>query len=136
MFSWDALPDLLFLFFSRYMAGFSVISVMVWVIVAHLRDKDNLIAVRDGVNYMVAIVLLAATIFLLPREPYSIVSQIILWFSFTVLLVLEILWIVYLIISLINKARIAGIRRLNHESAPMQNGQTPYSRFPINKNHL
>jgi len=136
MFSLNALPDLLFLFFSRYMAGFSVISVMVWVIVAYMRNKDNTIAVRDGINYMIAIGLLATTILLLPRESYFIIWQMILWFTFTVLLVLELLWIVYLLISLVNNAKCAGIRRLNHGLAPTLNGQTPYSRFPINKNHL
>ncbi len=136
MFSWDALPDILFLFFSRYMAGFSLLSVLAWVVVAYLRHNENKSAVRDGINYMVAIALLASAILLLPRESYLLAWQMILWFSFTVLLVLEILWLAYLLISLVDMAKSAGIRRINNELAPTQNNQTPYSRFPINKNHL
>ena len=136
MISWDALPDLLFLFFTRYMAGFSLISVLIWVIVVYTRHKENFTAIRDGINYMVAIGLLATVILLLPRESYFFVWQMILWFTFTVLLVLELLWLAYLLVSLIHMAKAVGIRRDNHSLSTSNNPSTPYSRFPINNKHI
>lgn len=136
MFTWDTLPDLLFLFFSRYLAGFSMLSVLTWVVIVYLRRKDNYTAIRDGINYILAIGLLATVILLLPRESYSIIWQMILWFTFTVLLVLELLWLAYLLVSLIHLAKSVGIRRDNQGLSASNNPSTPYSRFPINNKHI
>ncbi len=116
MFSLDTLPDLLFFFFSRYMAVFSMLTALIYVSIAYARTS-KFAAVRDGLTYIAAIAVLGVVLLFIPKENYFFIWQMVLWFTFTMLLVLEMLWFAYLLVSLMDLAKIAAHRHANQNSS-------------------
>lgn len=116
MLTWNTLPDLLFFFFSRYMAVFSILTVLIYVSVGYLRTS-KFSTVRDGLIYMAAVAVLGLALLVIPKENYYFIWQMGLWFTFTMLLVLEMLWSAYLMVSLMDLVKIAAHRHANQNSA-------------------
>ena len=120
----EALADIIFIWVSRYLAGFCLVSIAVWGASMYLWGKDWHTKVRDAGIFLISIGVLAVV---LAFRPQTVADEFwfwppVTWFSFSMLIVLELLWIAFLIESIIRKfsaiAKPHPPRSDGHQSSP------------------
>jgi len=85
---------------SRYIAGFCLLSIVVWGVGMYIWSKDWQSKIRDASIYLVTIGALTVVLALRPEQDVPLHWKAITWFSFSMLAVLEVLWLAFLIRSI------------------------------------
>src|SRR3990172_5983369 len=94
--SLDILADVIFIWVSRYIAAFCLVSIAVWGASMYLWAKDWHTRVRDAGIYLISTGVLTGILALKPTKMDAYFWPPITWFSFTMLIVIELLWIALL----------------------------------------
>ena len=104
---------------SRYIAGFCLVSIVVWGVGMYIWSKDWQSKIRDAGIYLGAIGVLVVVLALRPEKDAPLYWKAITWFSFSMLVVLEVLWLAFLI-----KLICAAIGRAAHQDAEIKKPPT------------
>lgn len=126
--SLEALADIIFIWVSRYIAGFCLVSIAVWGTGMYLWGKDWRKKVRDAGIFLVSI---GALTVVLALRPTAQADQFWLWppltwFSFSMLIVLELLWVAFLIEGIVRK--LGAVAKPQHPTREESGYRSPYSR--------
>jgi hypothetical protein len=95
--SLDNLADVIFIWVSRYIAALCLVSIAVWGASMYLWARDWHTKVRDAGIYLLSSGVLTGVLALKPEKMDAYFWPPIIWFSFSMLLVIELLWIAFLI---------------------------------------
>jgi hypothetical protein len=109
---------------SSYVAVFCLLSMLVWSAIAYLYTNKWHQIVRDCTIYFVTTGILTLFLTLSPTQPDIYLWKPITWFSFSMLLVMELLWIAFMIESLLHTLHILP----EHLSQPTPTRDTLRSR--------
>jgi len=120
----DNLADIIFIWVARYIAAFCLVSVAVWGASMYLWVKDWQMRVRDASIYLFSIGVLTGVLALKPAKMDVYFWPPITWFSFTMLIVIELLWIAFLIEYLIRAPKALANRNAEIHHAPV------YTHYP------
>ena len=101
----DSLADTIFIWVSRYIAGFCLVSIAVWGASVYLWGQDWQKKVRDAAIFMGTIGLLTLILALRPAKTDALFWPPVTWFCFAMLIVMELLWLALLFESIIRSVR-------------------------------
>lgn len=120
--SLEALTDQLFIWVSRYLAGFCLVSIALWGVGTFLWQQTRS-GVRDALVYFAAIGGLVLLLAVTPRNSPEFFWRAATWFSVPVLIVLELLWISFLVELLLT-----GLNSVRGRHRPPTPSTTPTPR--------
>jgi|GEM_PF-2065940 len=123
--SLEILADVIFIWVSRYIAAYCLVSIVVWGASMYLWVKDWHIRVRDAGIYLLSIGVLTGVLALKPVKMDAYFWPPITWFSFTMLLVIELLWTAFLIEYLVRAPR-----SLSNKKAESMRHSPVYTHYP------
>ncbi len=114
----------IFVWITRYIAYFCLVTIVTWATVSYLWGKKWETPVRDSGIYLLTIGVLTLILALRPTKTDAIFWPPITWFSFTMLMVMELLWMSFLLEM--------GFRKLRNTSTSLSERATggPTSRYP------
>ena len=81
---------------SQYLAGFCLLTIIIWGIIAFLRTPKWEKSVRDAGIYFLVIATLTLVLALRPPKGDALFWYPLTWFCFAMLLVMELLWMALL----------------------------------------
>ena len=108
--SLDNLDNIIFVIVARYIAAGCLVSIAVWGAGMYLWAKDWQTRVRDAGIFLLVIGVLTGVLALKPAKMDAYFWPPITWFSFAMLIVMELLWIAFLFESLIRWFKAIGKR--------------------------
>ncbi|HEY3379759.1 MAG TPA: hypothetical protein VGL77_19970 [Armatimonadota bacterium] len=116
---------------TQYLALFCLMTIIFWAVGAYLFLPRWNACVRDALIYLVSISIIAIFLALRPGGKDTLFWAPLTWFGFSMLLVLELLWLAYLIEGIV-RAIIALFKRMSaqpaHPAQPPRPRTTSYSR--------
>lgn len=121
------ISHILGLWVSQYIAGFCLITIALWAGGSYLWSKRWQQPVRDSGIYLLAIGLLTLILALRPTQSDAALWPPLTWFCFSMLIVMELLWLSFLV-----DAVIQGIHYLSRP----QDREKPKSHPPYGSHHL
>jgi len=108
--SWDNLDKFIFVIVSRYVAAACLVSIAVWGAGMYLWAKDWYKRVRDAGIFLLVIGVLTGVLALKPEKMDAYFWPPVTWFSLSMLIVMELLWIAFLFESLLRWCKSIGKR--------------------------
>ncbi|HEX2951964.1 MAG TPA: hypothetical protein VHV83_20710 [Armatimonadota bacterium] len=90
---------------TQYIAVFCIITILIWGTCSYLLTEKWVKPVRDGAIYLAAIGALTLLLALRPAKTDIVLWAPLTWFSFSMLMVLELFWISYLTEGIIRAAQ-------------------------------
>ena len=108
----------IYLWVSRYLPVFCLISIACWTTCVYLWGQDWQRRVRDSLSCFVMIGVLAGMLAVKPYQSDALIWPPLTWFCFTLLMVLELLWIAYLL-----EAVVLYLRGMLSPTAPPRQGK-------------
>ena len=124
----EMLPILISAWVSCYLALFTLLSLLLWGVGAYLFLNKWHQVVRDSSLIFIAAGVLALLLYLCPTQPDIYLWKPLTWFSFAMLLVLELFWIAYLIDHLVRYLSKIPARLHPSEKHDVRQSPTSYSR--------
>lgn len=112
---------------TQYIAVFCLFTMLVWTVGAYVLVEHSEKTVRDSAVYLLALGILTLVLALRPAKTDIVLWAPITWFCFSMTLMLELLWISYLIEELTKVMQRSRHRSLQLPGDPPQI-PTPYSR--------
>jgi uncharacterized membrane protein len=86
---------------TQYIAGFCLVSILVWGMLMYAWSKQGKDALRDAGIYLVSIGTLTLVLAMRPQQHEMLLWTSVTWFAFSMLMILELLWISFLGLSLV-----------------------------------
>jgi hypothetical protein len=96
----ESLATFIFVWVSRYIASFCLVSIALWGAGMYLWGKEWHIKVRDAGIFLATIGLLTVILAFKPAKTDAIFWPPVTWFCFSMLTVLELLWLAFLVESI------------------------------------
>ena len=117
---------------SRYIAVFCLASILCWAVGSYFLRPQWRRVVRDGAIYFFSIGILAGFLALNPLGSDIFFWAPLAWFSFSMLMIMELFWISYLLESLISYISHISLHKMPQQPiSSMRTGRlsdTPYAR--------
>jgi hypothetical protein len=123
--SLESLADIIFVWVSRYIAGFCLVSIAVWGASIYLWANDWHTRVRDAGIFLLSIGVLTVVLALKPAKTDAFFWPPLTWFCFSMLIVMELLWIAFLMEFVIR-----SLSSLMKPKTPPPSRPASYTRFP------
>ncbi|MHB9134433.1 MAG: hypothetical protein ACYDBB_25455 [Armatimonadota bacterium] len=82
---------------TQYSAGFCLVSILLWALITYLKAEHWERTVRDCAVYFLLIGTPALLLAMRPQHPDFFLWSPLSWFSFSMLIVLELLWLSFMI---------------------------------------
>lgn len=93
----DLFTNVIFLWVSRYIAGFCLVSIVLWATGSYLWSRNWQQRVRDSGIFFLVVGVLTLLLLLRPEGTDAVLWPPITWFCFSMLIVMELLWISFLV---------------------------------------
>ena len=101
----NGMAQITYLYVSYYLVGFSLLTIFLWAGRAFLWGAKWRTQLRDAVTYFATICVLALVLALHPENYDATFWRPISWFCFSMLLVVELLWISFLLDQIVSGIR-------------------------------
>jgi hypothetical protein len=114
----ESLAVTIFIWVSRYVATFCLVSITLWAVGMYLWGRDWPTRVRDAGIFFATIGVLTVILAFKPTKTDAFFWPPLTWFSFTMLLILELLWLEFLVESLLRTCTKLGKAELPKDNTP------------------
>jgi len=125
MMDYLALSTIIFIWIARFIAAFCLVSIAVWGAGMYLWARDWQVRVRDAGIFLLVIGVLTIILALKPAKMDAYFWPPLVWFSFAMLIVMELLWITFLVEFIIRLLKAMA----THDDEPPHRPPI-YTRYP------